>query len=326
MRILTFTKRYDYEPKIGLLFRDKYVIDLSLLLIDALVNDYGMEYTTAITYAKTVIPYDTRKFIELFPINSKILDEIMKKLEGLDMSYLLDREIAIDLNNIRFLPVVLYPKKVIGIGLNYEEYRIMLRYQKPEVPLFFFKPSNTLIGHEDYIVIPRGGKWPGTESKCVFHEYEMAIVIGRKARYISRDEAFKYIYGVTIFNDITAHDIEMQQPGHVLYQQRSKAFDTFSPVGPWIVTMDEIIVNNIDLHNLRIARKRNGIVEGESNTKNMIYKVGEIVEFLSEIMTLEPGDIISLGSPPAGPPEGLRPGDVIETELEFIGTLRNYVK
>ncbi|MEM4476662.1 MAG: fumarylacetoacetate hydrolase family protein, partial [Desulfurococcaceae archaeon] len=134
------------------------------------------------------------------------------------------------------------------------------------------------------------------------------------------------IFGVTIFSDINAHDIEMMQPGFVLYQQRSKAFNTFSPIGPWIVTMDEFIQRSIDIHNLNILRRRNGLVEGRSNTRNMIYKVWDIVEFLSEIMTLEPGDVISLGSPPAGPPEGLQPGDVIEAELEFVGILRNYVK
>lgn len=232
-----------------------------------------------------------------------------------------------DIENIRFLPPVLEPGKIIGIGLNYEEYRVMLKYPKPEVPLFFFKPTSTLIGHKDYIILPRvSGKWPGTSSRIVFHEYELAVIIGKKARNIDAKEAYKYVLGFTIFSDITAHDIEMTNPGHVLYQQRSKAFDTFSPMGPWIVTLDEIIANNIDIHNLRIWRKRNGVVEGESNTRNMVYKTWEILEFLSEIMTLEPGDIISLGSPPAGPPEGLQPGDVIEAGVEFIGTLINYVK
>ncbi|MEM1720383.1 MAG: fumarylacetoacetate hydrolase family protein, partial [Desulfurococcaceae archaeon] len=202
----------------------------------------------------------------------------------------------------------------------------MLKYPKPEVPLFFFKPSNTLIGHKDVVIIPRGGRWPGTASRIVFHEYELAIIIGKRAKNVEKEKAFNYVYGFTIFSDITAHDIEMIQPGFVLYQQRAKAFDTFSPMGPWIVTMDEIREKGINVYNLKMARKRNGIVEGESNTKNMVYKIEEIIEFLSEIMTLEPGDVISLGSPPAGPPQGLQPGDVIEAEIEHIGSLVNYVK
>ncbi|MEM4850873.1 MAG: fumarylacetoacetate hydrolase family protein, partial [Desulfurococcaceae archaeon] len=229
-------------------------------------------------------------------------------------------------DEVKFLPPVFDPLKVIGIGQNFEEYRIMLKYPKPEVPLFFFKPSNTLIGHKDVVIIPRGGKWPGTASRIVFHEYELAIIIGKRAKNVEKEKAFNYVYGFTIFSDITAHDIEMIQPGFVLYQQRAKAFDTFSPMGPWIVTMDEIREKGINVYNLKMARKRNGIVEGESNTKNMVYKIEEIIEFLSEIMTLEPGDVISLGSPPAGPPQGLQPGDVIEAEIEHIGSLVNYVK
>ena len=113
----------------------------------------------------------------------------------------------------------------------------------------------------------------------------------------------------------------MMKLGFVLYQQRAKAFGNFLLIGPWIITMDEIEENRIDIHKLRILR-RNNVVESESNTKNMTYKTWEILEFLSEIMTLEPGDIISLGSPP----EGLKPGDVIEAEIEYIGVLRNYIK
>lgn len=236
-----------------------------------------------------------------------------------------EAEIVRDVNEIRFLPPVYDPLKIIGIGQNYEEYRLMLKYPKPEVPLFFFKPVNTLIGHREKVVIPKGGRWPGTSSKIVFHEYELAVVIGRRARFVEKNRVFDYIYGFTIFSDITAHDIEMIQPGYVLYQQRAKAFDTFSPMGPWIVTKDEFESKGVDVYNLNILRRRNGTVEGKSNTKNMVYRIEEIIEFLSEIMTLEPGDIISLGSPPAGPPEGLQPGDVIEAEIEHIGVLTNYV-
>ncbi len=236
-----------------------------------------------------------------------------------------EAEIVRDVNEIRFLPPVYDPLKIIGIGQNYEEYRLMLKYPKPEVPLFFFKPVNTLIGHREKVVIPKGGKWPGTSSKIVFHEYELAVVIGRRARFVEKNRVFDYIYGFTIFSDITAHDIEMIQPGYVLYQQRAKAFDTFSPMGPWIVTKDEFESKGVDVYNLNILRRRNGTVEGKSNTKNMVYRIEEIIEFMSEIMTLEPGDIISLGSPPAGPPEGLQPGDVIEAEIEHMGVLTNYV-
>ncbi|RLG80241.1 MAG: hypothetical protein DRO13_04195 [Thermoprotei archaeon] len=122
------------------------------------------------------------------------------------------------MNEINFLPPVFNPGKIVGIGLNYEEYRVMLKCPKPEVPLFFFKPTSTLVGHKDYVYIPRGGKWPGTSSKILFHEYELALVIGRRTRNVDRREVHKYVFGFTIFSDITAHDIEMIKPGFVLYQ------------------------------------------------------------------------------------------------------------
>ena len=326
MRIITFTLRNDHSPRIGLLWKTDYVLDLSNALSDYFINNLGMSTNNAYELSFSLVTKDVARFIERWPFLRNIVNRIVKEYSSSDIDLLLKEKIIHRINEIRFLPAVPNPTKIIGIGLNYEEYRIMLKYPKPEVPLFFFKPRNTLIGHEDYVIIPRGGHWPGTSSKCLYHEFEMAVVIGRKTRFVSRDKVPEHIFGLTIFSDITAHDIEMIKPGFVLYQQRAKAFDTLSPVGPWVVTMDEVRDHNIDIHNLRIVRKRNGVIEGESNTKNMIYKTWEIIEFLSEIMTLEPGDIISLGSPPAGPPEGLQPGDVIEVEIEFIGTLRNYVK
>lgn len=324
MRILTFRKKRSSDIRVGVLLSEDVVLDLREAIVDTISMNYGLAEQDVMEWVNSFTT-DTRKFIGLYPMVSDLVTKVVQSYLKTEHQELIEKGLAHKVNDIKFLPVVPHPSKIIGIGINYEEYRLMLKYPKPEVPLFFFKPSNTLIGHEDTICIPQGGKWPGTESKCLFHEYEMAIVIGRKAKNVSRDKVYDYIFGVTIFSDITAHDIEMIQPGFVLYQQRSKAFDTFSPAGPWIVTIDEVIKSGINLHNLRILRKRNNVIEGESNTKNMIYKIPEIVEFLSEIMTLNPGDIVSLGSPP-GKAQCLQPGDIIEAEIEFIGVLRNYVK
>ncbi len=326
LRLVTFAEaKGDMSLRLGIPWMEKHILDLGGAIADLLVSKYKVSLRRAYELAHFVTS-DTQRFIELSPAVSHLIDEVAREYVRSDLEYLINAGIAFELKEIKYLPAIPNPPKIIGIGLNYEEYRAMLKYPKPDVPLFFFKPNNTLLGHEDYVVIPRGGRWPGTSSKCLFHEFEMAIVIGRVAKDIAREEAPRHIFGVTIFSDITAHDIEMMQPGFVLYQQRSKAFNTFSPIGPWIVTMDEFTQRSIDIHNLNILRRRNGLVEGKSNTRNMIYKAWDIVEFLSEIMTLEPGDVISLGSPPAGPPEGLQPGDVIEVELEFVGVLRNYVK
>ncbi len=324
MRVIAFTR--EGEVRVGILWDENHVFDLERGLINYLTSEAGVNPSDAYRIASTLLPGSVSRLIERWRFLEDTIRKVVNMHRTWSLEELLEKGVVLRLSEIRFLPAVNDPPKIIGIGLNYDEYRVMLHYPKPEVPLFFFKPTNTLIGHEDYIVIPRGGRWPGTESKCLFHEFEMAVVIGRKTRNVDRSKAMDHIFGVTIFSDITAHDIEMIKPGFVLYQQRSKAFDTFSPVGPWIVTMDEVREKGVDLHNLRIARRRNGNVEGESNTRNMIYKIWEIIEFLSEIMTLEPGDIISLGSPPTGPEEGLQPGDTVETYIEFIGTLRNYVK
>ncbi|MEM2644710.1 MAG: fumarylacetoacetate hydrolase family protein, partial [Desulfurococcaceae archaeon] len=290
-----------------------------------LVEKYDFTRENSRSFVRSVLDGGSRLVIQRISFLRELVNNAVKGL-NMDDQELVKEGLIKYVDEVKFLPPVFDPLKVIGIGQNFEEYRIMLKYPKPEVPLFFFKPSNTLIGHKDVVIIPRGGKWPGTASRIVFHEYELAIIIGKRAKNVEKEKAFNYVYGFTIFSDITAHDIEMIQPGFVLYQQRAKAFDTFSPMGPWIVTMDEIREKGINVYNLKMARKRNGIVEGESNTKNMVYKIEEIIEFLSEIMTLEPGDVISLGSPPAGPPQGLQPGDVIEAEIEHIGSLVNYVK
>ena len=213
------------------------------------------------------------------------------------------------------------PPKIVCIGINYEDYRQQLGYPKPQVPVFFIRAQSTVTGPDEPIVIPKGGKWPGTSSKCLFQEWEFTVVIGKKGKHIPKEKAYDYIFGYTMIVDVTAHDIEMIQPGHVMYQQRCKAFDSFCPIGPWIVTKDEVP----DPHNVKMIRKRNGKVECESSTKNLIFKIPEILEFLSDIMTLEPGDIFSTASPPAGPEEGLQPGDVIESIAEGIVNLRNPV-
>lgn len=326
MKVITYHIKNSSCKRIGILYKERYVLDLKEAFKNYFIEYEGLEKHDSKELAEALIPNDTVKAIRRWNYLKPQIAKVLKYFSQFNEDKLLSMSIIYKLTDIRFLPAIPNPSKIIGIGLNYEEYRVMLKYPKPEVPLFFFKPTNTLIGHEDKVKIPKGGKWPGTSSSCLFHEYEMAVIIGKEAKNISQKEAHKYVFGVTIFSDITAHDIEMIKPGFVLYQQRSKAFDTFSPTGPWILTMDEIVKNNINIHNLRIRRLRNNVVEGESNTKNMIYKTWEILEFLSEIMTLKPGDIISLGSPPAGPKKGLRAGDTIEVEIEHIGTLRNYVE
>lgn len=205
---------------------------------------------------------------------------------------------------------VLRPPKIVCTGVNYEDYRQVIGLAKSAVPLVFLKASSCVIGPDDPIRIPEGyGE--------AYHEYELSCVIGKRCRAVPRERAMDVIAGYTIFHDITGRTLEATSRE---YQPWGKSIDTYGPMGPWIVTPDEM---PNDLYNLRILRRRNGKVEAESNTSNMIFRFDDIVAFVSTFWTLEPGDLITTASPMAGP---IFPGDIIESEVEGIGVLRNPVE
>ncbi len=202
------------------------------------------------------------------------------------------------------------PPKIVCTGVNYEDYRQVIGLAKSAVPLVFLKASSCVIGPDDPIRIPEGyGE--------AYHEYEFSCVIGKRCRAVPKERARDAIAGYTIFHDITGRTLEATSRE---YQPWGKSIDTYGPMGPWIVTPDEMPK---DLYNLRILRRRNGKVEAESNTSNMIFRFDDIVAFVSTFWTLEPGDLITTASPMAGP---IFPGDVIESEIEGVGVLRNPVE
>ena len=214
------------------------------------------------------------------------------------------------MDRIRLRAPVLRPPKIICTGTNYEDYRQVIGLAKSPVPLIFLKAPSSVIGPEDPVRIPEGyGE--------VYHEYEFSCVIGKRCRGVAKDRAAEVIFGYTIFDDITGRSLEAKSRE---YQPWGKSMDTYGPMGPWIVTPDEMPK---DLYNLRILRRRNGKVEAESNTSNMIFHFDDIVAFASTFWTLEPGDLITTASPMAGP---IFPGDVIESEIQGIGVLRNPVE
>ena len=185
--------------------------------------------------------------------------------------------------------------------------------QVPQVPVLFPKYTNCLAAHEDEIVIPR------EVSQCDY-EAELAVVIGRTAKKVSVESALDYVYGYTILNDVSARDLQL----HEGQWTRGKTIDGFAPTGPWIVTADEIS----DPGRLDISLKLNGETMQSSNTKELIFNIPYLISFLSRTITLQPGDIISTGTPPGvgmgrKPPVWLKPGDVVEVTVEGIGTLRN---
>lgn len=208
-----------------------------------------------------------------------------------------------ELSEVELLPPVL-PSKIIAIGLNYKDHAQEMQFQIPEEPLIFLKPSTCVIGHEQSIIHP-------TMSNRIDYEGELAIVIGKITKNVSEETANDYILGATICNDVTARDLQKKDSQWT----RAKGFDTFAPLGPWIVT-------GIDYNNLAIETRLNGKVVQSSNTSNMIYKPVQLVAHISKIMTLYPGDIIITGTPSGIGP--MNKGDIIEIEIENIGTLRNY--
>jgi 2-keto-4-pentenoate hydratase/2-oxohepta-3-ene-1,7-dioic acid hydratase in catechol pathway len=202
------------------------------------------------------------------------------------------------------------PPKIICTGVNYEDYRKLIGLPYSPVPLVFLKSPSAVIGHEETIFLPEG-------YGVFYHEWEFSCIISKKCKFVEKERANEVIFGYTILNDITARSLEATSRE---FQPWGKNIDTFAPMGPWVVTPEEMPK---DLYKLKTLRRRNGKAECESSTANMRLGFAEIIEFVSNFWTLEPGDVITTATPPAGPFE---PGDVIEAEIEGIGILRNPVK
>jgi 2-keto-4-pentenoate hydratase/2-oxohepta-3-ene-1,7-dioic acid hydratase in catechol pathway len=198
-----------------------------------------------------------------------------------------------------------HPTKIIAIGLNYYDHAQELNMKIPGYPLPFLKPPTAVIGDGETIIYP-----PQTQE--LHYEGELGVIIGKKAKNISVNDAKHYVAGYTCANDVTARDLQRLDGQWT----RSKSFDTFCPLGPRIV-------KDIDTANLVISSRVNGVIKQNSNTNQMIFNAFELVSFVSFIMTLLPGDVIITGTPP-GVGE-LRVGDVVEIEIEGIGILKNQV-
>lgn len=214
---------------------------------------------------------------------------------------------AIPRSRVRLLAPVPNPSKLVCMGLNFEDYRRILGLEYLAVPQLFLKAPSAIVGPDAVVEIPQG-------YGSVFHEFEIGAVIGRRLRDIPAAAVPEAIFGYTIVNDLVLHEIELLTRE---YQQWAKNCDTFAPMGPWIATAD-----TVPIHAARMLRRRNGRVESESTTAQMRRPFPEMIAFVSSFMTLEPGDIVTSASPPAGP---FAPGDVIEVEVEGIGVLRNPV-
>jgi len=207
------------------------------------------------------------------------------------------------------------PQKVICVGLNYADHAKESGQEPPSEPVIFSKFSNSVAAHDDVIVLPK-------ISAKVDYEAELVVVIGRGGKHIPRERAWEHVAGYCPGHDVSARDWQLEKPGKQWLL--GKTFDTFAPYGPAMTTADEVG----DPGNLRIQLRINGQTLQDSTTAQLIFKVDELISHISQVTTLAPGDIIFTGTPPGvgaarKPPIWLKPGDVVEVEIEKLGTLRN---
>jgi len=221
------------------------------------------------------------------------------------------------LDDCTLLSPVRNPSKVLAIGLNYADHARESGLEPPKAPVTFVKTNNSIAGPGEPI------RWRGTDSAEVDYEAELAVVIGTRATNVSVDDALGHVLGYTCCNDVSARDAQFADGQWI----RGKSFDTFCPLGPWIVTADEIP----DPQALDIRCRVNGETLQDSTTAEMIFGVAEIISYLSQYLTLEPGDVIATGTPVGvgfarDPQVFLGDGDVVEIEVEGIGVLTNPVE
>jgi len=226
------------------------------------------------------------------------------------------RKATTKLSSIKVLAPVASPSKIICLGLNYRDHAAEQNESLPDEPIIFLKPRTAVIGPGELIVKP-------AFVKQLDYEAELAVVIGKRGKDIAVEDAEDYVFGYTCFNDVSARDIQFKDKQWT----RGKSFDTFAPMGPCITTADQIG----DVTNLWIRTRVNGELKQNSFTRNMVFNIYQIVHQLSQVMTLEPNDVIATGTP-AGvgfamkpKPKFLSTGDVVEIEIENIGKLRNRV-
>jgi 2-keto-4-pentenoate hydratase/2-oxohepta-3-ene-1,7-dioic acid hydratase in catechol pathway len=218
--------------------------------------------------------------------------------------------------------IAICPSKIIAVGLNYRDHlKESLSFgdkahDLPSEPVLFAKTPNVLAGPGEPIVIPSHVKEYKFDDERVDPECELAIVIGRKGRHIPEKDAFDYVMGYTCFNDVSQRNIQKSDPSGWF---RGKSFDTFGPIGPVIVSHNDIG----DPQCLRVTCKINGVVNQSGNTRDMIFPIPVLISFISRQFTLEEGDIIATGTPAGISP--IVPGDTVEVEVEKIGVLRNPV-
>jgi 2-keto-4-pentenoate hydratase/2-oxohepta-3-ene-1,7-dioic acid hydratase in catechol pathway len=306
MRLVTFTTEtagdIDRGPGVGtLLSEGAQVLDFSAAL--------------AAGGVRPIAPQQVLPWLDLdgqwFGRARSLYDEVENRPPRLEE--LREKRFVHQIGNTKLLAPVPRPGKLICIGLNYRDHAAESNMPIPERPVVFSKFTTAVIGPGEPVVLPPA-------STQVDYEAELAVVIGRRARNVTVERALDCVLGYTNFNDVSARDFQFADG----QWQRGKSCDTFAPMGPYIATTDEIV----DPHILPIKLRLNGQTMQNSKTEQLIFGVPELIAFLSETITLEPGDVIATGTPPGvgfarKPPVFLKAGDVMEVEIEGLGVLSN---
>ncbi|MDQ7040305.1 MAG: fumarylacetoacetate hydrolase family protein [Rhodothermus sp.] len=313
MRLLTY-QRWG-ELRAGVCWDDAHVLDIQRA--GALWARYQPS-PTARLWAALLLPADLQTLLQREAEGIQLLQEViafLREKHQQDPELLTTTGVLLPLHALQLAAPVRHPEKVLCLGRNYPAHAHEAGVGIPSFPEVFAKFASCLIGHRQPIRLPR-------VTNQVDFEAELAVVIGRRTRYVTEEEALSCVAGYTIFNDVSARDYQFKTSQWTL----GKAFDTFAPMGPWIVTPDECP----DPQKLRIQLQLNGEVMQEASTAEMVFSVATVIACLSEVMTLQPGDVIATGTP-AGvgfvrtPPRFLQPGDVVRIEIERIGVLENPV-
>jgi 2-keto-4-pentenoate hydratase/2-oxohepta-3-ene-1,7-dioic acid hydratase in catechol pathway len=300
MKLLTY-KTQDTAPRLGFIHNNQ-VIDM---------EDFG-------EISNFPLPND---MLDLIDMGFEIIAEISELISETPENFF--EEIAYEMNEVTILAPIEKPRKnIIGIGLNYTEHvaesarGLDTTGKLPTKPIIFSKPPTTVTATNTEII-----KNTKLTSQLDW-ECELAIVIAKKGKYVTKEDAMDYVFGYTVINDISARDCRREGQWIV-----SKGQDTFAPMGPYLVTKDEIE----NPHNLNLSLKVNGVEKQNSNTKFMLFNINDLIEDLSIVFTLEAGDIIATGTPAGvgagrNPQEWMHNGDVVEATVEGIGTIVNTVK
>lgn len=254
--------------------------------------------------ADNKIPYNMRSFIEGEKLMYSVAQRALEKKSNI-----------IKRGSVKILAPVTSCDKVLCIGMNYKDHCEEQNAPVPVEPVIFNKFPSCIIGPVDDLSYPK-------ESKCLDWEVELVIVVGKEAKNVQVSDAMEYVFGYTIANDLSARDWQLEPGKNGGQWTIGKAMDGFCPLGPAIVTPDELG----DAHNLGLRCRVNGVTKQDSNTNQLVHKTQQIIAFITRFMTLKPGDLILTGTPPGvgcfrKPPEYLKVGDVVEVEVDKIGTV-----